>query len=555
MKQLKLSFLFFYFGVISFLFFIPNTIFGQTEIDSAQLYYNAIWYPQESKASINSAVHYFENQSDKFLTINDTISAVNSLRSVTEGYFKIGAIFDSELAAVNGFKLLDNIPLDSLSKKARARLSNHLGRLYRRISDYDSSIKYFNYSLGLSETSIDSISVMNNLANIYTDQEKYYLAVNTFNLVYKKVEKLSDYKSKWTVIDNLGYVQSKLDIPGALNKMQLALNMRLAEQDMEGAFSSYWHLTYYYLDRNNKTTAIIYANKAKKIADSLNSPSYDLEVLSLKALLHDDPNMVELQRLSDSFTKSRQLRDIKYANKKYNNEKLIKENANKQLILLEERNKKNIYLTFVLLAVLGIIFLFFYDKQQNKIGRINERYLTEERISKKIHDELANDVFQVMTQLQNTPKANEKAIDDLEQIYSKTRGISLEYSSSDIKGDFREVLQDLLLSYNNDTVNVITKGITKVDWKSVSEIRKTTIYKVLQELMINMKKHSQASVSVLSFSQVRKKISISYNDNGIGCVQKKNTGLINVENRISSIKGSIIFESEINKGFKVKITV
>ncbi len=555
MKQLKLSFLFFYFGLMSILFFMPNTIFGQTEIDSAQLYYNAIWSPQKSKVSINSAVHYFENLSDRFLTINDTISAVNSLRSVTEGYFKIGAIFDSELAAVKGFKLLDNILLDSLSKTARTRLSNHLGRLYRKISDYDSAIKYFNHTLDLSETSIDSISAMNNLANVYTDQEKYNLAANTFSLVYKKVEQLSNYKSKWTVIDNLGYIQSKLNIPEALDKMQLALNMRLAEQDLEGTFSSYRHLTYYYLDRNNKTTAIFYANKAKEIADSLNTPSYNLEALSLKALLHEDPNVMELQRLSDSFTKSKQLRDIKYANKKYDNEKLIKESANNQLILLEERNKKNIYLVFVLLVVLGIIFLFFYDKQQNKIGRINERHLTEKRISKKIHDELANDVFQVMTQLQSTPKTNEKVIDDLDQIYSKARDISLEYSALDVKGDFNVLLQDLVLSYNSDEVNVITKGIALVDWESVSEIKKTTIYKVLQELMINMKKHSQASVAVVSFNETRKKISISYNDNGVGCILNMNTGLQNVENRIESIKGSIIFESEINKGFKVKITV
>lgn len=164
-------------------------------------------------------------------------------------------------------------------------------------------------------------------------------------------------------------------------------------------------------------------------------------------------------------------------------------------------------------------------------------------------------MFQVMTQLQRTPKVSEKVIDDLDQIYSKTRDISLEYSALDVKGDFKVLLQDLLLSFNSDAVNVITKGIAEVHWESVSEIKKTAIYKVMQELMINMKKHSLASVAVVAFNETRKKISISYNDNGIGCVLKKNTGLRNVENRIASVKGSLIFESEIKKGFKVKITV
>ncbi len=73
--------------------------------------------------------------------------------------------------------------------------------------------------------------------------------------------------------------------------------------------------------------------------------------------------------------------------------------------------------------------------------------------------------------------------------------------------------------------------------------------------MVNMKKHSKASLVALSFSETKNKINISYTDNGLGTNLKKSTGLLNVENRISSIKGTIIFESEINKGFKVKITM
>ncbi|MGK0429243.1 MAG: signal transduction histidine kinase, partial [Psychroserpens sp.] len=59
----------------------------------------------------------------------------------------------------------------------------------------------------------------------------------------------------------------------------------------------------------------------------------------------------------------------------------------------------------------------------------------------------------------------------------------------------------------------------------------------------------------LAFETNRKTIGINCSDNGKGCDLKKGSGLQNVENRIASIKGTITFDSELNKGFKTKITI
>ncbi|QQX77228.1 MULTISPECIES: sensor histidine kinase [Aequorivita] len=95
----------------------------------------------------------------------------------------------------------------------------------------------------------------------------------------------------------------------------------------------------------------------------------------------------------------------------------------------------------------------------------------------------------------------------------------------------------------------------KLDWVSISEIKKVTVFRVLQELMTNMKKYSEASAVVLSFQQVGKKITIEYTDNGKGCIIKNKNGLQNAENRIHAIKGTITFDSEPGKGFKSKINI
>ena len=71
---------------------------------------------------------------------------------------------------------------------------------------------------------------------------------------------------------------------------------------------------------------------------------------------------------------------------------------------------------------------------------------------------------------------------------------------------------------------------------------------------MNAKKHSLASVFVVSFKQIDKKIQINCVDNGVEMrLDEENVknGLQNTESRIVAIDGKITFDSEPGKGFKV----
>ncbi len=125
----------------------------------------------------------------------------------------------------------------------------------------------------------------------------------------------------------------------------------------------------------------------------------------------------------------------------------------------------------------------------------------------------------------------------------------------EVSENFTEQLSDLLLSYKNDQTAVITQNISKMNWNTVSDLKKIAIYRVLKELMTNMSKHSHASLVALSFSQNSNKTNIVYSDNGVGCQIKNKNGLQNAENRIQTLNGTIIFESKPNEGFKAKITL
>ena len=182
-------------------------------------------------------------------------------------------------------------------------------------------------------------------------------------------------------------------------------------------------------------------------------------------------------------------------------------------------------------------------------------FLTESRISKKVHDEVANDVYQVMAKLQSRSDPNDEVLDDLDNIYTKTRDISKEHSLFDVSSNFGEQLDDLFRSYETSEISVVTLNNAQIEWDEISELKKKTIYKVLQELLTNMRKHSAASHALIRFEQRNRKVSIHYKDNGVGCTLEKSNGLQNVENRMAALKGRITFESEPNKGFEAKMVV
>lgn len=314
------------------------------------------------------------------------------------------------------------------------------------------------------------------------------------------------------------------------------------------------HLAEYFKDRDSIKTALGFVNKALAISNFTKNVTYKKSALSMKIelQLYGDKEFEVLKNINDSINHSLILSQNKYISEKYNYDK-----ANDELRLNKvKRGRDQIIFTVGILFLLSVFALgYFLIQSKHKKEKLQQVYNTETRISKKVHDEVANDVFQIMTSLQRNSNRNEKIIDDLDQIYNKTRDISKQHAILDYDTNFEQALNDLLLSYNINTVNVIAKDISKINWESISKIKKNTIYKVLQELMINMTKHSKASVSVLTFNQNKKKVEIHYNDNGVGCNLKKHTGLQNVENRIESINGTISFDSEINNGFKAKITV
>lgn len=551
MKNNQLSFLFFFiFGA----FLFSTSAYSQQSKDSILLLYQAIVSPN-GISNIPQAINYYSLKKEKDLKRKDTLAALMDLRLIAMGEFKIGNIYDSENAVVEALGLIESYRQKDTLIEGRKGLYNQLGQIYREYNNYDKAIETYNLSLKYARTLSDSITLLNNKANVYKDLGNYRKAAENLLLAYKKTKNGFDSLKIAMVLDNLGIVQSKLGNPDALSNLEKALQIRERRTDLSKTFSSYKNIALYYFQINDEPQARLYANRAYQTAIKLNSITYLQDALALFASMNSDPKVVQFKKITDSLSEDRQMAQNKNAFLKYNVENERKNTVAAQFLQEKERGQKLLFMILgiavLILAILVILLL----RARHKKEKIIQVHKTEARISKKVHDEVANDVYQLMAKIQGSATDSETILDDLENIYNKTRDISKENSAIEIEANFSEQLNDLLLTYQTETIAITTRNISVIEWETIPEIKKTTIYRVLQELMTNMKKYSKATAVLLTFQQNSKNITIEYTDNGIGCILKNKNGLQNAENRIHAIKGTITFDSEPGKGFKSKISI
>jgi signal transduction histidine kinase len=147
-------------------------------------------------------------------------------------------------------------------------------------------------------------------------------------------------------------------------------------------------------------------------------------------------------------------------------------------------------------------------------------------------------------------------LDSIEELYEKSRDIS--YESPDTQpaaASYHQSINDLLKGFASETTRVVIVGNEPEYWENLHPAAKQNLEQVLQELMINMRKHSKASLVVVKFEKDHQTLKIKYTDDGIGLPEasKFGNGLKNTENRIFELKGRISFEQHQPTGLTIDI--
>ena len=235
---------------------------------------------------------------------------------------------------------------------------------------------------------------------------------------------------------------------------------------------------------------------------------------------------------------------------------------------------------FIFCSIAGLIYLvikrrFALLKREAEIRQqfthnlITNQELERKRIAAELHDSLGQDLLVIKNQTSLVLKQKQKnkikqleqigsiadeAIDHIRQISYNLHPYQLEkIGLTDALKSMVEKISEasnIKFEYDIDDINNLLPKENEIN-----------CYRILQELMNNILKHSKAKKTWIKISRLKTVISVNVRDNGIGfdyekiINEKRGFGLSGVRERIEILKGKLKIKSGMNEGANFVIEI
>ena len=270
----------------------------------------------------------------------------------------------------------------------------------------------------------------------------------------------------------------------------------------------------------------------------------------------------------------------------------------KQLAVQElEINKKNQYMRIFIITTLVFlgagVFTYFYFRNKKKLSEQREINLQQklkekeqaeqlkvtkaildgeererERVAKDLHDGLGGMLAGVKINL-STWSSNHLEENQYESFHKILN--QLDSSVSELRRVARNLMPESLLNFGleialKDLCEFYMKDGLTIDFQAINVQNnlplnlQVNIYRIVQELLNNAVKHSNADNIFVQCSQNAEEFYITVEDNGKGITESemskvKSLGLKNLQNRVDFLKGKMEIQSTENQGTSVNIEI
>lgn len=525
-------------------------------------FYKKAWEVLD-KGQKDSTYFYLNEAKDLSINEKDSLGVIKSLVNMAiiqeEESDNFGSL-ETSLSVLSYFK-----EADTAQHRFLASNYNNLGVVSNNLKDYDNAIKFYNKALKFSDDEEEKLMLQSNLANTYFNQKKYQKALDVYDSLLKNIEKEDDIYPR--ILMNFARTKSRLDTSynprGLFDK---ALKISKTNNDDWTLDAGYSYMSDYYLDKN-KDSALYFSKLMYTKGKLLQSPQDRMEALQkmIKVGSPADAKIYfeEFHHIDDSLHLTTTIARNQFALIRYESEKNKLENEQLKIENLKRkyqiRQQQYVAGACLLLGVLilGIAFIRF-KRRRLQLKLEAEKLVQNNKLatSKKIHDVVANGLYRVMTEIENKDNIDRKSIlYKLEEMYEKSRNISYDEDSKDDMV-FHEKLSTMIQSFDNENIQIFIVGNSNDIWTDFNKNSQDNIFIVIQELLVNMRKHSRATRIVLKFERQDKTVYINYKDNGVGMRgSQPQNGLKNTVNRIFVMNGKIIFEDSNDDGLKVSIEI
>lgn len=253
--------------------------------------------------------------------------------------------------------------------------------------------------------------------------------------------------------------------------------------------------------------------------------------------------------------------------------------AQKEVALTKSREVSlySIGTTLVALFVATIIFLHYRNKrklhskqlqslQQEKELQLLQALMQGEekersRIAKDLHDGVAGMLAAAKMQLSSLSIKNSSLAETKE--YSQAVKL-LDDSCHEVRMTSHNLMPEILMQYGLDEAinrfcnSISNKQLLQIQYAAYGTIGRfvlsfeLTVYRIVQELLNNIVKHSKATVASVQLSMHDDFLSISIEDNGVGFDKNKSlpsgTGLNSLKQRIQAMNGTLEIDAQQEQG-------
>ena len=239
-----------------------------------------------------------------------------------------------------------------------------------------------------------------------------------------------------------------------------------------------------------------------------------------------------------------------YSNSKHKKKLLLSEAALHEQKIIELEKEKQ------LLATRSVL-----------LGQEEER----KRVAKDLHDGLGG-ILSVAKYSFNNMKQDLANSPENEIAFNKSMGF-LNKSIQELRRVAKNMMPEALVEFgldtalkdycnsitNNGSLQIIYQSFEVTD-DSVSPSIATIIYRIIQELINNILKHSNATKAVVQLVKRTDALSITVEDNGKGFdikILNDSTGIgyLNLQNRVSYLEGTLDIQTAIGNGTFVSIEI
>ncbi len=199
---------------------------------------------------------------------------------------------------------------------------------------------------------------------------------------------------------------------------------------------------------------------------------------------------------------------------------------------------------------------------QNKV--MEGREIEKARISRELHDGVLNDLCYVRHSIamaieENSASGLKKCLEylnKLQLIEKDIHKISRDLRAPLLNVDsYKSLIKDLITFQEGySDVKWQFDQDPSIKWKKISVQTKVNIYRILQECMHNINKHSFATHASIKINKIKGKLVIEINDNGVGFDSRSissGTGLGNIKTRVDGDGGTLELQTDIGSGVKI----